>query len=224
MEKKLKTLREVIYYGILEDISAGKILPGEKLLEAEIAKRFNVSRTPVREAIMQLTKRGLVDQKSNAGAVVKKFSSAQLVEFLDIISVLEGRATEIVAENGVGDEDIEMLTDLNDQMIQLCENYEFLMYWPINETFHTYFLRKCGNQSLCRIVSDLRKQIYRTGLALPRHSGQFLLDHQQIIEAIIERNSSKAGELMKEHMRHVKLRFIELFELLEKQSDMRGGR
>ena len=186
-------------------------------MESEIAKRFNVSRTPVREAIIQLTKRGLASQKSNVGAVVKKFSTDQIIEFIDVLSVLEGQATEIVAASKIDDENIAYLNKLEREMTEVCENAEYLRYWNVNEKFHAFFIKKCGNSALYRIVSDFRKQIYRTGMAVPKFNKQFLLDHRKIIDAIIEGNASKAGGLMKNHMCNVKMHFVEVFEMLENQ-------
>jgi DNA-binding GntR family transcriptional regulator len=218
MEKNFQTHRELVYYTLLEDILHGKILPGEKLVESEIANRFMVSRTPVREAIMQLTKRGVAVHRANVGAVVKKFSSKQIIEFLDVISILEGHAVETVTPGKISDEDIDYLNELDKEMIKICENREYLLYWDKNEKFHNFFIERCENGALRGIVSDMRKQIYRTGMSIPRHSDQFLLDHRMIIDAITKRDAVKAGEIMKNHLINVKNKFIEIFEYIENQS------
>ena len=211
-----KTQREIVYYGLLEDMLHGKILPGEKLVESEIATRFKVSRTPVREAIMQLTKRGMALHKPNVGAVVKKFSSEQIIEFLDIISLLEGRAVEIVAADKICDEDIDYLNELDKEMVQICNNEEYLLYWAKNEEFHNFFIERCENRALSKIVSDMRKQIYRTGVSMVRHSDQFLSDHRLIIDAVVKGDAVKAGKIMKKHLINVKQRYIEMHDIIKR--------
>lgn len=220
MKKKQQTQtnREIVYYGLLKEILQGKIAPGGKLVESEIAMRFNVSRTPVREAILQLTKRGVATHKRNVGAIVKKFSNEQLIEFLDILSVLEALAVESISVHGISNEDIFYLKQLNKEMIELCENQQFLSYWPKNETFHTFLIEKCGLKTLLRIVSDLRSQIFRVGMTIPLYSNEYLTDHKDIIDELEKANFKKAGQLTKLHTENIKARYLEFFEVVEKRN------
>ena len=104
-DKIKKPLRELIFNNLLEDIVHGRINPGEKLLEKELAKQFEVSRTPIREALLQLEAEGYVIHTKNVGAVIKKISSNTVQETYELIAFLEGYAME-VATDKITDEDV----------------------------------------------------------------------------------------------------------------------
>ncbi len=98
IEKHL-TLREKILETIREAIISGALKPGEKVAEPELAERFGISRTPIREAFRQLESEGYLTVSPRKGAVVVSFSQKDVEEFYAIKSILEGYAARRACEN-----------------------------------------------------------------------------------------------------------------------------
>ncbi len=201
---KSKPLREIIYNQIIDGINSGQIAPGEKLVEGHLAKLFNVSRTPVREALLQLEKKGVVALRSNSGAVVKKITAEQIEEIFNIISVLEGYAVETVVAKGVGAKDLSYLKKLRKEMESLAATKNYFRYIEKDAEFHAFFIKKAENSVLSEIVKDLRSKVYTGGLTTPFHIDQYLSRHKSIIQAISKGDPDKAGTAMREHFKEIK--------------------
>lgn len=203
MDARVKSLREIVYNQLIEDIVYGRINPGEKLLELELAKKFQVSRTPIREALLQLEREGLIIHTRNRGAIVEKISLKQEEELFDIVSVLEENAAQKAVDGKITREDLSYLNRLQKEMGRLSKAKNYFRYLEKNEEFHAFFVQKCGNGTLHHLVSDLRKKIFRfmaRGFTLPAHIDHYSASHEKIIKAISQRNPAKAGKLMGNHV------------------------
>jgi len=205
MRRNSKPLREIVYNKVIEYINSGKITPGEKLTEAQLAREFHVSRTPVREALIQLEKKGVITVKTNFGAVVKKITLRQTQNIFNIISVLEGYAVEIIAARNIGKDDIVYLKRLHREMKYLAETKNYFRYAEKDAEFHRFFVQKAENDALYEVVKDLRSRVYTVGLTLPFYIDKYLSKHEKIINAISIGKSNEAGKLMKEHIQEIKI-------------------
>ena len=203
MKLQDKPLREQIYRQLVEDIIRGRVNAGEKILESDLVKRFDVSRTPAREALFQLEKDGYISHKKNVGAVVKKITGQKVQEIFDVVAQLEGYAVEKFVETKGPDMDVSNLLILEERMVDLARTKQFVHYQRVNIDFHLFFINSCGNETLKDIVTDLRNKVYRLvneGLSLPANINQYLSSHREIISAVSEGNAEKAGRLMKAHV------------------------
>jgi len=204
MKEQGKLLRERIYQQLVNDILLGRINAGEKLVESELAVKFNVSRTPVREVLIQLDREGYTDHVSNLGSFVRKISKKRIKEIYEVIAVLESEATKIAIENKIQPRDILSLQQLQQEMIQSAIKKEFKEYNRLNLLFHRFFLERCGNATLVDIDMALRNKMYRLvteGLSIPTNIDKYLRSHDQIIEAVVSEKPVEASRLMKEHIR-----------------------
>lgn len=93
-----KTVAQKVYEKIKKMIVNQEMLPGDPIIEVVFAKKFNISRTPVRVAIRDLQEDGLVELVSNKGAFVKRFSKADIILSFEMLEALEGMAAYLVAE------------------------------------------------------------------------------------------------------------------------------
>ena len=209
-------LRQMVYDKILNYILDGKIGSGEKLGEIQLAKELGVSRTPVREAFLQLEKKGWLDLHSNSGAVVKKITASQIEEMFNMISVLEGYAVEMTTQ-GIRTGDISYLNDLCSRIEKLGAARDYLRYAEKDSEFHNFFVTKTGNRTLQETVQDMRRKVHTSGLTLPFHMDQYLIMHKKIVGAIAKKNPQRAGNLMRVHVQEVK-GFV-----LEKLHQFRGN-
>ena len=211
-------LRYVIYKELLGDILTGRINSGEKLREVELAERFHVSRTPIREAMLQLEREGFIAHSKNIGAVVRKISARQVKETYEMVALLESHATQIAVAK-MKDKDVSFLTGLQESMQDRADHERFSDYVKLNAMFHDFFVEKCGNKKLREVVLDLRKSIYRVvaeGQTLPRHVGEYLVSHQRIIEAAANRDSASAAEFMNSHVLDSKKYILETYDRFSK--------
>jgi DNA-binding GntR family transcriptional regulator len=215
MNKDKKPLRNAVYEQLVEDIVTRKINPGEKLLESDLTQRFQVSRTPVREAIFQLEKDGYISHKKNVGAVVNKISAGIVSEYLDVVAQLERYATEQTVNNNIQAKDILNLEKILSQMEKASDRREYKQYSKLNITFHDFFLKKCGNQVLRQIVLDLRMRLFSMvpeGSTLPLYIDLYLDSHRNILHAASARDARQAGDLMRKHIVESKERIIHFFQ------------
>ena len=199
---KERSLRDVIYNEILEDIANGKLYPGEKLVESDLAKKFNVSRSPVREALLQLEREGFIVHRKNVGAVVRKISAKELSDTYELVALLEEFALENVTDSFT-EEDISFLKSLQEAMEDSIKNRRFSAYVELNSKFHRFFVEKSRNEILWKVVSNLRRSIYRVvveGQTLPLHTDEYLASHRKIIELVARRDIVGAANLMRSHV------------------------
>ena len=126
-------VRDLLEEAILE----GDLKPGERLRAEALAQRFGTSRTPVREALLQLEAQGLVDVEPNRGAVVRSFDRDDLFDLYQLRALLEPRAAALATPR-VSEQDIEALD-------ALCEAEDHM---AANEAFHRIILEAAGSHAL----------------------------------------------------------------------------
>lgn len=199
-------LRDKISQQLARDILLGRIFPGEKLTEISLCERFKVSRTPVREALMLLEKRGLVENSKNAGATVRKDTANKILEMEDIYAVLEGRAMELIVLAGkLLENDIDRLMALQTQMEHHVADGDFQRYMECNIEFHNSILKKCPNGELSKLLRELNERIrfYRRDEFTPRPGDveKLLEAHRRIIGAIRKSDAFQARWLLENHVR-----------------------
>jgi len=203
MPRKSGPLREKIYNKLIEEIVTGQLNPGERLSEASLAKRFKVSRTPIREALLQLEKLGYVVHQKNLGTIVKKISPEGVREIFEGVAALEGMAVELFGKLSPSPEDMAELTALQEGLRRDTAQQDFASYYEGNRLFHDFFVRKSGNKALLKLTRTQRDRIYRIvarGSSLPIHIHQYMAGHDAIIDALREGQAEKAGAIMKTHV------------------------
>lgn len=197
-------LRTMIYEQLVDDIVRGSINAGERLSEAALVQRFGVSKTPIREAFIQMEREGYILLKKNVGAVVQKISIKMVEEIFTIVAVLESYATEtVVTEKKLTKSDIAYLAKLIQTMREYSRRKKYLEYRSLNVEFHGYFVEKLGNETLKKNVVDLRKRMYgfvSGGLTLPMYIDRYVECHRQILDAVKKNDATKAATLMRNHL------------------------
>jgi DNA-binding GntR family transcriptional regulator len=197
-------LRKMIYEQLVSDILRGSINAGERLSEAALVERFGVSKTPIREALIQMEREGYILLKKNVGAVVQKISIKMVEEIFTIVAVLESYATEtVVAEKKLTQSDIAYLAKLIQTMKECSQRKKYPEYRSLNVEFHGYFVEKLGNETLKKNVVDLRKRMYcfvSGGLTLPMYIDRYVECHRQILDAVKKNDATKAATLMRNHL------------------------
>ncbi len=199
-EKHL-TLREKILETIREAIIKGTLKPGEKVAEPELAERFGISRTPIREAFRQLESEGFLVVIPRKGAVVVSFSPKEIEEFYAIKSILEGYAARKACEN-LSEREIDKLKAINDKLRQLAEEDDIKHFFKIHNEFHDLFIKASNNEKLHEQIGSLLGKFQRlrlTSLSLPGRMAVSVQEHDKIIEAFRDRNGELAEQLVRKN-------------------------
>ncbi len=197
-----KPLRELVFESLREAIIQGRLKPGERLMEMQLADEMGVSRTPVREAIRKLELEGFVVMIPRKGAYVAGISVKDIVDIFEVRASLEALAAGLAAER-ITDEELE---ELERSLVQISEVNEKQDIDAIVETdvcFHDLIYKACRNERLVQIITHLKEQIQRfrtTSLSQPGRSRDALSEHRAIVEAISERNVEMAQSLAREHI------------------------
>lgn len=187
----------------LEDaIINGRLLPGERLDPEALSKQFGVSRTPIREAIQQLSASGLVVVLPKKGTFIAKVSFDQLIEMFEVMAELEGMCGRLAARRITEDELVELKTALlrcEDPVIR--ENPDD--YYYKNEHFHNCIYNASHNAFLANKTRQLKQRLkpYRR-LQLQVHGRvtDSIQEHRNIYSAINARDSELAEKALKHHV------------------------
>ncbi|MEY2619362.1 MAG: hypothetical protein RL522_2364 [Pseudomonadota bacterium] len=185
-----------------EEIETGKLPPGSLLDERALALRFEVSRTPVREALQQLAARNLVRIAPRQGITVARLSISQVRAIMEGIGELEATCAKLAARR-VDDD----LRDRLEQALQACQDAavegDNEDYTAANTQFHEAIYVGSRNPYLGDLIRVARRQIYRYRLrdfVTKAHINQSLQDHRKIARAIQEGDEAAAFQQMLLHV------------------------
>lgn len=200
---EVKTLREQIATGIRSSIIEGRIQPGEKLTEEEIAHQLRVSRTPVREAFFQLVSEGFVDVEPRRGVVVREMSMRDAEETYELKGVLEGLAARLAVEHCTSDL-VRRLEEINDILYRDVEEQTLSAkeILDANNEFHLTITNACNNKKLVQQITALRRQTLRYNyvfLSTITRLHQSADEHQAIITAFAHRDATEVERLLRSH-------------------------
>lgn len=194
-----QTLREKILETIREAILKGQLKPGEKVAEPELAERFGISRTPIREAFRQLESEGYLTVIPRKGAVVTSLSERAVEEFYAIKSILEGYAARMAADNLTG-KDIEKLEAINERLAQLAAEGDVKTFFKVHNEFHELFIKAAENEKLQELITQMMLKFNRLRLAslsLPGRMEISVQEHKKIIEAFRNKDGEMADNLVR---------------------------
>ncbi len=195
---------------LVEAIVTGEYQPGEKLSEAEMAKRFGVSRGPLREAMMRLDALGLVERIPNVGARVVTLSMQKLCEIYSVREALEGMAARLAAIHIQPDEieGLAALLDTHDSHIKKVEGASYF-HQHGDFDFHYRIIKASRNHKLVELLcNDLYQLLRMYRYQSPRSHSRpenALKEHKQILEAIQDRDGELAELLMRRHIQRSRL-------------------
>ncbi|WFD10128.1 GntR family transcriptional regulator [Tepidibacter hydrothermalis] len=206
-----KPLRDIVFEYLRESILKGKLEPAQRLMEVQLAEQLGVSRTPVREAIRKLELEGLVVMLPRKGAYVADVSLKDIIEVLEIRGALEGLAASVAAER-MTDEHLEKLELISYQFKKSLENGDIDMMVQKDIELHDLIFNSTNNQKLIQINNSLREQVYRfrvTYISDHDTSKNLVKEHEEIIEAIYNRNSKNAMQRATTHIENAQNFIIE---------------
>lgn len=191
------------YELLLEAIDSGRLPPGSRLREVELAERFGISRTPVREALKRLEAQGLVSHEPHYGAVVATLDYNQTSDLYALREVLEGTAARLAAIHATEPE-IELMQEMveNDRSLIGGDPLEMAQ---TNKRFHKQLHLSGRNTYLSTILDNLRLWLVLlagTTLRAPNRDAESVREHSVIIDAIARHDADAADDATRTHIRN----------------------
>jgi len=201
-----RPLREIVYEQLKRQILIGKITPGTRMMEVELAEEMGVSRTPVREAIRKLEKEGLVTIEPRRGAYASDISVKDMVDTMEVREHLEALAAFLAAQTMDAQqiEELEQITNGYTEAIQNSDTEKMIHY---DELFHKKIVYASGNKTLIQISETVQELALRFRYLyyddFTRY-GTMPIEHKAILDAIEEKDAKAAKECAKNHVKRLK--------------------
>lgn len=202
MPRRTPTRADQLRRALEEDIFAGRLRPGDRLDEQSLAQRFDVSRTPVREALRQLSASGLIEVRPRQGAVVAVITLPRLVEMFEVMAELEAMCARLAARRMSPTE-----REALQQVVRDCEGFEKKVdlegYYAANKVFHDAIYDGSHNEVLAEMTRSLHRRTApyrRHQLNRPGRISESLDEHKQVVDAILAYDADGAGRLMARHV------------------------
>ena len=207
-------LRDVVFNTLRDAILTGKLVPGERLMENQLADKLGVSRTPVREALRMLELENLVELVPRKGAQVLDMSEKDITNILEVRSALEGLATSLACKK-MSKEDLQQLKNLEVDFEKAVADNDVEHFVDIDEDFHDLIFAATENDKLISIFRNLRIQLYRYRMAQAKNNetsmSTIVAHHRSIIRAIENHDAEEGASIAQGHIKYQTesiLRFI----------------
>ena len=201
---------DVIYIAICEEIKNGGLLPGERLVEQRLADDLNVSKTPVREALLKLKEQGLVEIEPYRGARIAEFSIDTLVEIMEIRVVLEGLAARNAAQY-ITDHQLNELAGLDRQFAHVAKEETIQDWIGINWKFHQLIAGACKNAKLVELLSGLQQRMTISSvLGIAQNMAESVEEHHKIFVTLKEHDPVEAERSARHHVENTRRRVASL--------------
>lgn len=216
MEKTAKATRVGdAYTRLREEIRTNRMPPGFQLPEPELALRFGMSRTPIREALIRLEAEGLIELIPRRGVRVLPIQPHDMAEIYEILTSLEPDAAAALAVRGPSEEELTPLVRATEDMEQALENSDLDAWALADEQFHKRLLELHGNQRLFDYVSKLYDQAHRARIVtlrlrpLPVKSTQ---EHREILTYLRNGEADAVRELFRVHRKRAAGELLKILE------------
>jgi DNA-binding GntR family transcriptional regulator len=182
----IKSLKEQVYEYLREQMRRGDLKPGSVIDMEETSKKLGVSKTPLRDALLQLEMEDFVTILPRRKVVVNVLTLQDIRNYYEVIGALESQALLSAFEH-FHDSDIKFMEKMNEGMKKAIEDGDFDLYYEKNLKYHETYLNLSGNANLTKIVNQMKKRLYD----FPRKKGfvkeweeASIGEHQQLINLI----------------------------------------
>jgi len=197
-----RTRTEELRLRLSDDIVRGQIAPGAALDETELARRFSVSRTPVREAIRMLAASGLVEVRAHRAAVVARPTHEHLIGMFEVMAELESLCAGYAADRMRGAER-RALEDAHEKLRVLIQRGDPQRYYEVNEAFHAAIYAGAHNSYLAELTLATRGRVQPFRRAQFRNLGRLAkshAEHDRVVQAILRGERVLAAQNMYAHI------------------------
>jgi DNA-binding GntR family transcriptional regulator len=202
---------DFVYHSLRNAIWEGRFGQGERIREEDIAGSLGVSRTPVREALQRLQRRGLLVVRPGRGFAVAQLSNKQIFDLYAMREILEGSAARYAAQHAT-DHEIAALYQLQKQLSK--EGHKQLALVTLNRRFHQQIYQATHNEFLLEmleVLNDSMALLQNLTAQMPSRHGQSDIEHLRIVRAIEKRDPDAAEKAARHHIQQAQKYRLEYF-------------
>lgn len=199
---ELPSLRERVYDKLRDAIISGRLAPGERVKERELAAYMHISTTPVKEALRRLEQEGLIITRSRRGTTVSDVALTSVEEIAETRSALESLGARFAAAK-MSTSEIDQLSGLLERMKAYTASRDLDNLVAANTEFHRRIREGSGNYFICRFVDTLApfdRSIRQRALSYPDEARRGYDEHASILSAIVRRAGARAERSMRDHI------------------------
>ena len=201
------SLTDVAYQEIRNSILIGSILPGQKLVVNDLVDRWQISNTPIKEALNRLVAEGLVEAVPRRGMRVRLPSARELREFFEIRILYETHCCRLAVDRIDDNKQVleELRSTLDKSRDILTDERSYLMQFQFDEIFHMLLVGLSGNETLIKDFDKLHANILIVGIhaskrAPLRRQEETFKEHEKVLRGLVERSPEIMVEAMREHL------------------------
>ena len=195
-------LRDVVFNTLREAILRGDLVPGERLMELQLAAKLGVSRTPIREAIRMLEQEGLAITIPRKGAIVAGMTEKDMQDVLEIREALEELSVQVACDK-ITEEEVARLRENMENFEDSLKSGDLKRMAEADVEFHDVIYQATDNLKLINMLNNLREQMYRYRveyLKNPSNHEQLLREHEAIYRGIMEKDKDAVTEMIRKHI------------------------
>lgn len=217
-----RSLPQAIYLALRENILAGRYRLGEALRQENLAKEFDASRVPVREALQRLEAEGLVILRPRRGFVVASLDLNEIIEIFELRMVLEEHAgiAATKARTATDVAEVKKLLDILES-IEIDDPANIARWASYNRQFHGRLFESSRRKHLCNIANTLRDKVeryVRVEVSMTGHLDRAQMEHRRIFKAFADGDAVRVGRLSREHCESTADRLISALKAREKNA------
>lgn len=203
MESHSASLHQDLLEQLRDYITEGHLAPGSRVPERDLCEKFEVSRTPLREALKVLASEGLIDLLPNRGARIRQFSEADIRNLFELMSGLDFVAGRLACAR-ISNEGIATIERMHLEMYTHYLRQELTEYFRLNQSIHQAIVDGAGNPLLsanyAHLNSVVRRLRYSANLVRRDRISDAMREHEAMVDALRRRSANELGQLMFDHM------------------------
>lgn len=208
------SLAKLVRDDTLAQILSGVLVPGQRINEPDVAKRLQVSRVPVREALRELESSGLVVSRKHSGVFVRQLDDVEIRDLYQMRSLLDGFAGRSVAQLPLPERKVLslLLSAATNAMQHALSEQDVQAYYAENLRFHWAIVQAVGNQQLLETYRGIVQKLHLSRLKNLSQSVSMqvsVTEHKQIVEAVRQADAQQCEALMTKHVSDAYQRLIE---------------
>lgn len=196
-------LHDEVAERLRELIRSGELEPRARVNELELAERFGISRTPLREAIKILATEGLLELLPNRGARVASLTAQEIEDTLEVVAGLEATAGDLACRR-ITDAEVDAIAHLHGAMVEAWRRGDDPAYFTLNRRIHEAIMEASRNPTLQGIYANLSGRIQRTRYSAHKTPEQWrraIDEHERMLALLRARDGERLAAVMREHIR-----------------------
>jgi len=195
-----RSLKACVKNYLKQQMEQGQLVPGDRIEEKELCDTLNISRTPIREALIELESEGFIEIIPRKSIRVRKLSDKEIRDMFEVIGTLEAMAAERAVDL-LTETDLSEMEDIYHKMLATYKRGDFDQYVDWNTKLHDFHIKLYDNKILSNIVGQLKERLWnfpRTPFHIPEWEEMMLKDHAELVDLFQKRDKEAIKKLLME--------------------------